>query len=463
MFKIKRLPNGQIDKYKARLCARGFTQQYGIDYFETFAPVVRMESLRILLTLAAAWDWEIHQMDVVSAYLLGELEENAFIAAPEGLDLPPGKALKLVKGMPGLKQSGRTWNQKITAFFEDHGLLSLPADHSVFVNKERMLIVALYVDDLLLFTSTVKEMQPLKQALSKAFEMKDLGEAKFILGISIVRDRRTKTITIDQEHYIRDMLKEYGLDKGRMVATPAEGYLNLTTREAGEEATDINLYQRILGKLNWLVRACRPDIAFVVQKLSQFAHNPGAKHLGGAQRLLRYLGCTQGYGIRYTGSSAQSLCGYADSDYASDQSRKSTMGYTFILANGAITWSSKMQRSISTSTTEAEYHALAYAGKEAAWIWSLLQQLTQQPHGPTVLYGDNQGAIALVGNPEFHARTKHIDVAAHYIRELAEDQKVKVQYIPTDQMLADCLTKPLKVVQHQQLVKGMGLQDWRHK
>jgi hypothetical protein len=221
-------------------------------------------------------------MDVVSAYLLGDLEEDAYLEAPQGLEIPKGKVLKAVKGLPGLKQSGRTWNRKITAFFEEHGLYSLPADHSVFVNKERTLTVALYVDDLLLFASTVEGIQPLKQALSAAFEMKDLGEAKFVLGINITRDRATRTLVIDQEHYIRDMLEEHGLDSGRTVATPADGYANLVTKEPGEPAADVKEFQKLLGKLNWLVRASRPDIAFVVQKLSQFAHDPCAKHLGGA-------------------------------------------------------------------------------------------------------------------------------------------------------------------------------------
>jgi hypothetical protein len=330
VFKIKMLPNGQINKYKARLYTRGFSQEYGVDYFETFAPVIRMESLRILLALATAQDWEIHQMDVVSAYLLGDLEEEAYIETPTGLEIPPGKALKLIKGMPGLKQSGRVWNKRITAFFEKYGLKSLPADHSVFTDKERTLIVALYVDDLLLFSSTMREVQPLKKALSAAFEMKDLGEAKYVLGINITRNRAEKTLMVDQEHYVRDLLREHGLDDGRTVTTPAEGYSNLTANDQGDPATDMKTYQQLLGKLNWLVRASRPDIAFVVQKLSQFSHNPGAKHMGGAQRLLRYLSSTRKYGIKYT--SRQGLAGYADSDFAADESRKSTMGYIFILA-----------------------------------------------------------------------------------------------------------------------------------
>jgi len=362
--------------------------------------------------------------------------------------------------MPGLKQSGRTWNKKITNFFEEQGLQSLPADHSVFANGSRTLIVALYVDDLLLFAATVEEIQPLKDALSATFEMKDMEEAKFVLGINITRDRAAKTLVIDQEHYIKDLLKEHDLDHQKAVPTPADSYASLVAREPGEPATDIKAYQRILGRLNWLVRACRPDIAFVVQRLSQFSHNPGAKHLGGAQHLLRYLSNTRTHGIKYT-KAVQQLVGYTDSDFAADQSRKSTMGYIFLLAQGPITWSSKMQRSVSTSTAEAEYHALAYAGKEAVWIRNLLQQLKQQQQEPTILYGDNQGAIALVKNPEFHARTKHIDVSAHYIRELEEDQVVKVQYKATDEMLADCLTKPLKTVQHQRNVEAMGIQEWR--
>jgi hypothetical protein len=459
VFKVKMLPNGQIDKYKARLCARGFTQEYGVDYFETFAPVIRMESLRILLAIAATLDWEIHQMDVVSAYLLGDLEEEAYIEVPEGLEIPHGKALKLVKGMPGLKQSGRVWNKKITDFFKEHGLKKLPADHSVFANKQRTLIVALYVDDLLLFSKTVGEIQPLKKALSSTFEMKDLGEAKYVLGISITRNRSKRTLIIDQEHYVRNVLQEHGLENGKTVKTPVEGYSNLVAIQQGEPLTDIKAYQRLLGRLNWLVRACRPDIAFAVQKLSQFSHNPGAKHMGVAQRLLRYLSGTRKYGIKYTGQ--QGLAGYTDSDYAADSSRRSTMGYIFLLAQGAVTWSSKMQRSVSTSTAEAEYHALAYAGKEAVWIRNLLEQLGFIQEQPTTIYGDNQGALALTENPEFHARTKHIDVSAHYIRELIEDQIVKLEYKPTNEMLADCLTKPLKAAQHQQIVKGIGLQEWR--
>lgn len=459
VFKIKMLPNGQIDRYKARLCARGFTQEYGIDYLDTFSPVIRMESLRILLALAAVRDLEVHQMDVVSAYLLGELEDDAYLKPPKGLEVPPGKALKLKKGMPGLKQSGRIWNKTITAFFEKAGLRSIPADHSVFTNTSRSIIVAIYVDDLIILARTVAEMEPLKKALSEAFEMKDLGEAKYVLGVSIRRDRSQRTLAMDQEHYIRELVSASGPRLDHRASTPANGYANITKAESDEPLVDVCEYQTLVGKLNWLARTSRPDIAFVTQKLSQFAHKPSVRHLGGARNVLQYLAQTAHLTIKYCEEEPRGLAGYADADYAADETRRSTMGYIFTFAKGPITWSSKLQRSISTSTTEAEYHALAYAGKEAVWIRNLLDQLgyAECSTGPTSLYSDNEGALALVKNPEFHARTKHIDVSAHYIRELAEDKKIKTEYAPTHKMLADILTKPLKKVQHQKNVNQIGL------
>ena len=456
VFKVKMLPNGQIDKYKARLCARGFTQQHGVDYFETFAPVIRMESLRILLALAAVKDLEVHQMDVVSAYLLGELEEDAFLKPPKGLEVPDGKVLKLKRGMPGLKQSGRVWNKTITAFFEKFGLYSIPADQSVFVNEDRSLIVALYVDDLVILAPTVEEMQPLKQALKDRFEMKDLGEAKYLLGIRITRDRKEHTLAIDQKHYIAELVGEGAIVRA---TTPVNGYANITRAEPSEAVVDVQKYQSQIGKLNWLTRATRPDIGFVTQRLSQFAHKPANRHQTGTQHVRGYLANTEDFRIEYSGGVQPAVVGYADADYAAEESRRSTMGYVFTFAGGPITWSSKLQRSVSTSTTEAEYHALAHAGKEAVWIRSILAQLGFEDYvrKPTPIYGDNQGAIALIKNSEFHARTKHIDVSAHYVRELVEDKKVTIDYTPTERMLADVLTKPLKKTKHLWNVKQLGL------
>jgi hypothetical protein len=197
----------------------------------------------------------------------------------------------------------------------------------------------------------------------------------------------------------------------------------------------------------------------VTQKLSQHAHNPASRHIAGIQQVLCYLAKTAGLQITYSAEGGATITGHADSDYAASEDRRSTMGYIFMYAGGPITWSSKLQRSVSTSTTEAEYHSLAHAGKEAVWIRGITEQLHWHEHTeePTVIRGDNQGSLALVQNPEFHARTKHIDVAVHYVRELAEDLKISLRYIQTDQMLADMLTKPLKRVRHRQNVEQIGL------
>ena len=460
VLKIKRLPNGHIDKYKARLCARGFTQQYGIDYFETFAPVVRLESLRILLAIAAAHDMEIRQMDAVSAYLLSELQEDVYTEVPEGLDIDRGKVRKLRKGMPGLKQSGYVWNKKISAFFTEFGLHRTPAEPSVFKNETGTLIVALYVDDIITIATNLDQILSLKRALSSAFEMKDLGEARYVLGINIQRDRQRGTLTIDQHHYIHDLVKEEGLDDKEGTAVPTNGYTDLEPLEKGEPLADVSYYQRLIGKLNWLARGTRFDIAFTVQRLSQFAHKPGLKHLAAARIVLQYLFSTKYLGIQY--NKEVTLIGYSDADYATHLSRKSTMGYLFLMGTGAVTWSSRLQRSVSTSTTEAEYHGLAQAGKEVAWIRNFVEQLGIRAYTtePILIYGDNEGSLGLVQNPLFHARAKHIDVSVHYVREQHDRKMIQLKYIPTSQMFADCLTKPLKKVQHQNIIREIGLRNW---
>jgi hypothetical protein len=462
VFKVKRLPNGQIDKYKARLVARGFTQQYGIDYLETLSPVVRLESLRIIFAIAAAKRLVLHQMDVVSAYLIGELQDEVYLEPPEGLKTGKNRCLKLNKGIPGLKQSGRVWNKTIVSFFNSLGLYALLVEPSVFTNSKRDIIVALYVDDLILAGPSVRDILPIKNGLKQQFHMKDLGEAKYILGIRIQKDQ-DGSITIDQSHYIRDMVKQAGIigDKEFRLSTPSNGYENLrkALSDKPEPLADIREYQRLVGKANWLVRATRPDIAFVTQRLSQYTHNPTIRHLGGVTYLLKYLSNTRDYQIRYAGGTEDlKLLGYSDTDYAADDAtRKSTNGYIFILNGGAISWSSKLQRSVTTSTTEAEYTGLSYSSKEAIWIRSFLEQLGYKQLEPTTIYGDNQSAIALVKNPEFHVRTKHIDIAIHYVRELVEDNLIDIQYISTKEMLADILTKPLPKQRHTEIVRKIKL------
>jgi hypothetical protein len=251
VFKVKWLPNGQIDKYKARLVARGFTQQYGIDYDETFSPVMRLESLRILFAVATLRGLLIHQMDVMSAYLVGELDGEVYLSIPEGINVEnkENKALRLNKTLYGLKQSGRVWNKTITGYLKEIGLQAIPADPSVFINNTSSIIVALYVDDLLLFAREEEELLKVKRALMDRFDIKDLGEVTYILGIQ-VRKGQDGSITLDQRHYIEDTIREFDPEEtiigGKRITTPVNGYTDILppTKDGKdpEPTTDIREY-----------------------------------------------------------------------------------------------------------------------------------------------------------------------------------------------------------------------------
>jgi hypothetical protein len=464
VFKIKRLPNGQIDRYRARLVARGFSQRYGVDYDETFAPVVRMESLRILLAIAAIENLEVHQMDVVTAYLAGELEEEIYMAPPQGLSGAEGKVCLLRKGLYGLKQSARVWNRRITTELKRASLVALSGDQSIWVDEGRNLILALYVDDIVLFARDVQEIRRIKAFLTNSFHMKDLGPISTVLGMRVRRDRPQRTVRIDQTHYIKDILKEFQHDDCRTVSTPADGYEHLQAGTPQDTLfADTATYQRALGQLNWLVRGTRPDLAFVVHKFSQHCHLPCEKHWTGIKRVFRYLRHSQELGIVY-GPKEKDLVGYSDADFAGDpQDRRSTMGYVYTLNGAAVTWAARKQQSVSTSTTEAEYIGLCNAAKEAVWIRNLLEDIRRRKYAgdkrATRILGDNQSALRLVANPEFHSRSKHIDVQYHYTRELVEDGVVSVEYTPTTEMVADCLTKPLKRARLEANLAAMGLTE----
>jgi len=383
---------------------------------------------------------------------------------PAGLPDSKGKACRLRKGLYGLKQSARVWNQRIVKELKRSGMLVTNSDHSVWVNQDHSLILALYVDDIVLFARDVQKIRWMKDTLTKAFNMKDLGPISTVLGMRIRRDRARRMLWIDQSHYIGDILKEFQYEESKPLQTPADGYEYLRPVGAGDVPfTDMVRYQRALGELNWLVRGTRVDLAFVVHKLSQHCHQPCIRHWKGVQQVLRYLKFSQGLTISYR-QDDQQLLGYSDADFASDTTdRKSTMGYVFMLSGAAITWASRKQQTISTSTTEAEYIGLCNAAKEAVWIRNFLEDIGRsiyagKTHAIHIL-GDNQSALRLVANPEFHSRSKHIDVQYHYVRKLLEDGIITVRYIPTSEMAADCLTKPLKKAQLRANLEILGLKE----
>jgi hypothetical protein len=475
IFKIKYKANGSIERHKGRLVAKGYSQKEGLDFNETFAPVAKFASIRSLLALAASYDLEIHQMDVKTAFLNGDLEEEIYMVQPEGFVVKGKEDLvcKLNKSLYGLKQASRAWYQKMDQAMLSAGFLRLQADTCVYVLRRDGLVifVALYVDDLLLLSNSLSELISLKQELAKKFEMKDLGEAQFILGIQIERDRSAHTLSQSQQSYIKKIVERYSMSNSKAVSTPLDLGTRLSKSDSAstpEEVAEMKNvpYQSAVGAIMYAMLGTRPDIAFAVTTLSQFNNNPGMPHWVGVKRVLRYLNASMNNKLVYGGSNgsimAPKLIGYCDADWASNiDDRRSVTGYVFMLAGGAVSWKTKKQPTVALSSVEAEYMAATQATKEATWFRAFFSQLgvSRIVTGPSVIFSDSQGSIALGKNPEYHQRTKHIDVQHHFVREHVNMGTVEFKFISTDLMVADILTKPLGKTKHQQMVESMGIKS----
>jgi hypothetical protein len=460
VLRIKRNPDGTVAKYKARLCARGFTQTKGIDYQETFAPVAKFPSFRVVFALAAALDWELHHMDVKTAFLNGELEEEIYMEQPEGA-VEPGKEhlyCKLIKSLYGLKQSPRAWNQKLHQRLREMQFNRLEKDHSLYVwsEDEELVILATHVDDLIIASNSKTALAEFKEAMVQTFEMSDLGPVSFYLGMQVERDRARRELKLSQAHYVAEVLERFGMTECKPISTPMEVKTKLQKHEGQAGLEEVREYQRLVGSLMYLMVGTRPDIAFTVGALSRHLSNPGPEHWVVAKRVLRYLKGTANLCLTYSGG-LEELVGYTDADWASDLDRYSTSGYLFILGGGAVSWASKRQKSIALSSTEAEYMALALGAKEAVWLRQLLEELQFPPTGPTLINVDNQSCIKLTKNPELHQQTKHIDIRYHFTRQHVEEGTIKVEFCPTKQMAADFLTKSVCQAVHQNCASVAGL------
>ena len=467
IYKIKYNADGSVERYKARLVALGYLQKEGIDYTETFAPVAKMTSIRTLLALAAIDDAEIHQMDVKTAFLNGDLEEEIYMDQPKGFSSKSKEDMvcKLSKTIYGLKQSPRAWYKKIDQYFELIGLKKSHADPNIYVlrNATLYLIIALYVDDLIMVCNDLSFLLKTKVDLSKVFDMKDLGEIFYILGLQITRDRTHRMIHISQTKYIQSILKRYGMEDCKSLATPLDANSKLSKDMAPLTSEDINSmasipYQSAVGSLVYAMIGTRADIAYAVGVVSQYMTNPGPLHWTAVKRIFRYLKGTMDHGLSYGGSPISQVVGYCDADYAGDiDTRKSTTGYTFLLYGGAISWNSKKQPTIALSTTEAEYMAATHAAKEAIWLQRFFRDTGFLQDVPMTIYSDNQSCISLSKNPTFHARTKHVEIHHHFVRKKIEEDKIDLVFCGTQDMVADVLTKGLTREKHSRFKEMMGI------
>lgn len=485
VLKIKRKADGTVDKYKARLVAKGYAQKAGIDYDETFAPVAKFTSIRILLALAAHHDFEIHQMDVKTAFLNGDLDVDIYMEQPEGYSTASRGEQRLVcklqKALYGLKQAGRAWNEKILDALLQLHFTPLDSDSCVFVHQGDcyVMFIVLYVDDLLIFSSSLPRLVHLKGKLSQLFEMTDMGEAHYILGLKITRDRSKRQLSLSQQEYVRRVVERYGMTNCNPASTPLTTGTVLSkndcpfTLPTTPATINGHTYASIVGALMYAMLGTRPDLAYSVGCLSRFNSNPGATHVAALKHVLRYLAGTTDYQLVYgtpptsvahhNGSNHSApfeVFGYCDSDYAACvDERLSVAGWVFIAAGGATSWQSQKQKAVALSTVEAEYMAACAASKEGVWQRAILDQVGVSTGHAMLILTDNQGAMALAKNPNHHQRSKHIDVRYHYVRQQVAKRTVRFDYVATADQAADQLTKPLSKVQHDRCLAAMGLRS----
>ncbi|KAJ8463851.1 hypothetical protein ONZ45_g17438 [Pleurotus djamor] len=459
VFRLKRNEKGEVVSHKARLVARGFTQIPGIDYSETFAPVMRLETLRILLALAAKCNLKAHVVDVKGAYLNAKLKEDIYMMQPPGYKDGTGKVCKLNLSLYGLKQAGREWNIELDGTFAELGYTRLFADQCVYYREknEELGIVGVHVDDMGILASTDEAMKEIKEELGTKFEISDMGELKQIVSLEVTRDWDEGTITLSQSQYIKRVLERYGMEDSRPVKMPMDPRVKLTKTPPGI-THEIPQYAAAIGSLMYAAIGTRPDISYAVQCLSQFTSNPSPEHWTAVKRVLRYLNGTRDQSITYTRDTPIELSGYANADWGSNpDDRKSITGYVFRLGDEPITWSARKQPTIALSSMEAETMALSSAAREAIWLRNLLTELGFAPQAATTIYADNQAAISFAHNSGLHGRSKHIEIQHLFVREKIISGEINVTYCSTTENLADLLTKGLPQPRHEKLLEGLHL------
>ena len=467
VLRIKKNAAGEIDKYKARLVAKGFTQIYGVDYYETYAPVARLSSFRLLLAIAARNNWPVDTFDFDSAYLnsvLGE-DEIIYLEQPPGYetDDPRYWVWRLRKALYGLKQGARNWYEALCRALEELRFKRTDADHGVFFKKlaGSIVIVAIHVDDGMVTGSSAALVNKFKVEMNKKYKLTDLGPANWLLGIKISRDFVNKTISLSQHAYIEAIIDRFNFNDLKPSSIPIDPAVPLSKSQSPSKLEDIakmrNVpYREAVGSLMYAAMGTRPDIAFATSTVAQFSENPGWVHWEAVKRIFKYLLGTKKLELTY-GGDQRGLVGYVDADGASQEHRRAISGYVFMVDGGAVSWSSKKQELVTLSTTEAEYVAQTHAAKEAMWFRQLLTELFGQIESPTTLFSDSKSAIALAQDGHYHARTKHIDIRYHFIRYVVDAGTIKLVYCSTDDMTADTLTKALPSVKAKHFAKALGL------
>jgi len=451
----KILPDGST-KHKARLVAQGHRQRPGQDFNvdDIYSPVIRMTTLRTILSLAATQRWSLDQLDVSTAYLHADLIDKVFMRPPKELNTQ--QVCELRKAIYGLRQSGKRWFDTAASFLKSQGFRQSQLDRGLFLKQEgnETSYLVLFVDDFILASSGSRLRQDILSAIKKRFKVTHKTTPDVYIGISI---RRTQDfIKLHQAPYIEELLERYDMKSCRGIETPWAVRPDVKTES--DKAVNVTAMREIVGSLQYIAGATRPDIAAPVHALAVVQSAPTMAHWRAAKRVLRYLQHTKDMGIIYSVNGKNVVTGYVDADHAGDiATRKSTTGYLYLLNGGPISWASRKQAVVATSTVEAEYLAASEAAKDAIHLTYLMEELRFKPKNPIMLYEDNQSCLAIVKNDSFSARTKHLDIHARFLQDIVRNNRLDMTYVATDKNVSDLLTKPIPRDAFERLRRAMGI------
>jgi transposase InsO family protein len=463
VFKLKVDESGQVTEHKARFTPKGFRQIAGVDYFETYARTGKYQTLRVALSLVAKWDHELAQFDVPTAFLNADVKEKIYMELPEGFR-QEGMVCQLNKSLYGLKQAPRNWDRLVHTFITgDMAFKATVSDPSLYHKRSRsgrLMMIYRFVDDMQgsYHADDTAEFEESVALLQRRFNIKKLSTATWMLGMRIRRDRKLRTITLDQELYVSTALDRYGLQQCRPVSTPEAVGAAHDRNEWLDQSTDRQRYMEITGTLMYAAISTRPDITHSVHYLASNMQAPTQRHMLAAERVLRYLAGTKEVGLIFGSRNGATVgdsrgrqahvhvdvCAFADADWANDKGdRRSVSGWVAKLNGDPVSWSSKKQRVVALSTCEAELYAEAAAIQEVLWLRGLMEELGLHTRTGSVIYGDNQSAIAVSQNGVRSERTKHVDVKYHFVTEAVERGSIQLRWVPTTQQQADIFTKAL--------------------
>ncbi|GJP81073.1 hypothetical protein CLOP_g11253 [Closterium sp. NIES-67] len=482
LAKIKTDEKGEPSIYKSRLVAKGFQQKEKEDYKEVFAPTAKSPTLRVLLAVAAVCKWKVKQMDIVTAFLYGIVEEEVYMVQPPGYEDGTGRVCKLNKAIYGLKQAPRCWYNRLASALEGIGFRASACDESLFLMSEgeSLVLLLVYVDDILLFSSSDKEIDGVQQKLTEQFKCKSLGEARYYLGMHIERDTERGWLKLHQGQYINTLAEKYSLQEEREVVTPLPSEFKLIKAAEGEgvESEDQRQFQSMVRSLLYAAVHTRPDISFAVGQLARVVQNPTQDQCGAAERVVRYLKSYPTVGVQYSASAQLRQKGvevlkekgeqlgegkvflscFADATWASEHEDSSSVGgYICMVGGGPVSWRSKKQSETALSSVESEYMAMFHAAKEIIWLRRLLKEIGHEQTCATPLFSDSKGAIAMARNAVLHGLNKHMSIKWHWLRKEVKLGTLDPIYVKTQQQPADFLTKRLAEEPHWRCARMAGM------